>query len=85
MGGYSDETAEYSVIATNDGVCFSTDNAFIERFFRKLKYEKLYQEHPGTVVELNQVCSQFIHYYKEKRDHSSIGNIPTVKAYRRAA
>lgn len=86
----SDEYVTYiksleTVKISMDGKGRATDNAFIERFFRTLKYEKIYLEHPATVVELHQVCSQFIHYYNEKRDHSSIGNIPPINVYRRAA
>ncbi|MBU2649641.1 MAG: integrase core domain-containing protein [Bacteroidetes bacterium] len=62
-----------------------TDNAFIERFFRTIKYDKIYLEHPETGQELHQVCSQFIFYYNEIRDHSSNGDVPPIKVYRRAA
>ena len=68
-----------------DGKGRATDNAFIERFFRTLKYDKIYLEHPSTVIELHQVCTQFIHYYNQKRDHSSIGDVPPINAYRSAA
>ncbi len=68
-----------------DGKGRAIDNVFIERFFRTIKYEKFYLEHPETGTELYQVCSQFIHYYNEKRDHSSIGNIAPVERYRKAA
>ena len=52
-----------------DGKGRATDNVYIERFFRTIKYEKIYLEHPETGSELYHVCSQFIHYYNEKRDH----------------
>jgi putative transposase len=68
-----------------DGKGRATDNALVERFFRTIKYEKIYLEHPETGQELNQVCAQFIHYYNEKRDHSSIGDVPPMLIYRRAA
>jgi putative transposase len=68
-----------------DGKGRATDNVFIERFFRTIKYEKIYLEQPETGNELHQVCSQFIHYYNEKRDHSSIGNNPPILVYRNAA
>jgi len=63
----------------------ATDNAFIERFFRTIKYDKIYLEHPETGQELNHMCSQFIHYYNKRRDHSSIMDVTPVNAYRRAA
>jgi putative transposase len=86
----SDEYIDYvksleTVKISMDGKGRATDNAFIERFFRTIKYDKIYLEHPETGQELNQVCSQFIHYYNERRDHSSIGDVPPINAYRRAA
>jgi putative transposase len=68
-----------------DGKGRATDNAIVERFFRTIKYEKIYLEHPETGQQLHQVCSQFIQYYNERRDHSSIGDIPPVRMYRAAA
>jgi len=68
-----------------DGKGRATDNVFIERFFRTIKYDKIYLVQPETGSELYQVCSQFIHYYNEKRDHSSIGNLPPMVVYRNAA
>jgi putative transposase len=68
-----------------DGKGRAIDNVFIERFFRTIKYDGIYLQHPETGQELERVCSQFINYYNLKRDHSSIGDIPPVKAYRRAA
>jgi putative transposase len=68
-----------------DGKGRATDNVYIERFFRTIKYEKIYLEHPETGSELFRICSQFIHYYNERRDHSSIGNNPPILVYQRAA
>ncbi|MBK9290867.1 MAG: transposase family protein [Bacteroidetes bacterium] len=68
-----------------DGKGRATDNAYVERFFRTIKYEKIYLELPDTGKELNQVCEHFIHYYNENRDHSSIGDVPPMLIYRRAA
>lgn len=68
-----------------DGKGRALDNVFIERFFRTIKYEKIYLEHPETGYELHQVCLQFMNYYNEKRDHSSIGDIAPIQRYRNAA
>ena len=68
-----------------DGKGRALDNVYIERFFRTIKYEKIYLEHPETGYELHQVCSQFMNYYNEKRDHSSIGDIAPIQRYRNAA
>ncbi|NLD47823.1 MAG: IS3 family transposase [Clostridiaceae bacterium] len=68
-----------------DGKGRAIDNVYIERFFRTIKYDKIYLERPETGNELYSVCKQFINYYNERRDHSSIGNVPPIKACRRAA
>jgi putative transposase len=68
-----------------DGKSRAIDNVYIERFFRTIKYEKIYLERPETGGELYQICSQFIQYYNESRDHSSIGNNPPMLVYQMAA
>jgi putative transposase len=86
----SDEYVNYvksleTVKISMDGKGRAIDNVFIERFFRTIKYEGIYLVYPETGKELHQVCEQFINYYNEKRDHSSIGDVPPIEAYRRAA
>jgi putative transposase len=86
----SDEYVDYiksleTVRISMDGKGRATDNSHIERFFRTIKYEKIYLERPETGTDLHKVCSQFIHYYNEKRDHSSIGDNPPIVVYKRVA
>ena len=86
----SDEYVGYvkslgSVRISMDGKGRALDNAYIERFFRTIKYEKIYLEKPETGKDLQQLCEQFINYYNERRDHSSIGKRPPVQAYKQAA
>ncbi len=63
----------------------ATDNVYIERFFRTIKYDKIYLERPETGNELYAVCKQFINYYNERRDHSATGDVPPNKVYRKVA
>mgnify|MGYP003734423087 FL=1 len=77
----SDEYVDYvksleTVRISMDGKGRAIDNVYVERFFRTIKYEKIYLERPETGNELYHICSQFIQYYNERRDHSSIGNNP---------
>ena len=86
----SDEYIDYvksleTVKISMDGKGRAIDNVYIERFFRTIKYDKLYLERPETGTELHRVCSQFIQYYNERRDHSSIGDTPPIVRYREAA
>jgi putative transposase len=86
----SDEYVDYvksleTVRISMDGKGRALDNVFIERFFRTLKYEKIYLEQPESCKDLHQICSQFMDYYNERRDHSSIGDNPPIVRYRKAA
>jgi putative transposase len=68
-----------------DGKGRAIDNVFIERFWRTLKYEKIYLVCPRDGHEAERSCAEFIEYYNNKRDHSSLGNIPPYKFYLQAA
>ena len=86
----SDEYVDYvksleTVRISMDGKGRAIDNVYVERFFRTIKYEKIYLERPETGNELYHICSQFIQYYNERRDHSSIGNNPPFIIYQSAA
>lgn len=50
----------------------STDNAYIERFWRTLKFEGFYLDFPETMPELKRMLSKFIKWYNEERLHSSL-------------
>lgn len=55
------------------------DSAFLYHniiYERTKKYDKIYLERPESGNELQAVCKQFIHYYNERRDRSSIGDVP---------
>lgn len=68
-----------------DGKGRATDNAFVERFFRTIKYDKIYLNPPTDGLHLYRICEEFINYYNHKRSHSSIGKRPPIKAYKIAA
>jgi putative transposase len=68
-----------------DGKGRATDNAYIERFFRSIKYEKLYLYEPKDGKELFDMCQNYISFYNNQRGHSSIGDVPPNRVYRTAA
>jgi putative transposase len=63
----------------------STDNAYIERFFRTVKWEKIYLHTPRNGNELYLLCEQFVNYYNNERSHSENGECPPAEAFRMAA
>lgn len=74
-----------TVAISMDGKGRATDNSHIERFFRTIKHDCLYLNPSKDGHELFTQCNRFIHYYNEKRTHSSIGKVPPIKVYKRAA
>ncbi len=64
---------------------WAIDNVFIERFWRTLKYEKIYFVCTRDSHEAERICAEFIEYLNTKRGHSSLRNIPPLKYYLHAA
>lgn len=86
----SDVYVEYikslvTVKISMDGKGRATDNAHIERFFRTIKYDRLYLNPSSDGHELFTECEDFINYYNQRRSHSSIGRIAPAKVYKQAA
>ena len=65
---YKDKQTKLSM----DGKGRATDNAFIERFWRSVKYEKIYLNPPSDGLDLYQKVEDYIEYYNNSRRHSSL-------------
>ena len=63
----------------------ATDNVFIERFFRSIKYEKLFVYEPRDGKELFELCESYITFYNRQRAHSSIGEQTPWQYYQKVA
>lgn len=74
-----------SVRISMDGKGRAIDNVFIERFWKTIKYDKLYLVRPENGKELHKACQEFITYYNHRRDHSSINDKTPASAYQLAA
>lgn len=57
-----------------DGKGRAIDNAFIERLWRSVKYEKLYLQPPVDGVDLYQLVLEYFHYYNNDRRHQGIND-----------
>jgi len=68
-----------------DGKGRAIDNVYVERFFRTIKYEKLYLIHLEDGQDVLKVCDDFIQYYNYRRDHSSLQKRTPEYVYRSAA
>jgi putative transposase len=71
---------DIKVSMTGRGRC--NDNAYIERFWRTVKYEWLKLKSIPTVEKLKMELKNFMIWYNKKRPHQSIGyQTPDEKAY----
>ena len=64
-----------------DGKGRALDNIYIERFWRSIKWEKIYLNPPNGGLELYQLVKDYVEFYNEKRRHSEIGKVPPNQKY----
>lgn len=67
-----------------DGKGRATDNAYIERFWRTLKYEHVYLKPTEDTIELYHGIQRFIKWYNVERRHTSLGNLRPKEVYEQA-
>jgi len=73
------EEAKYKL--SMDGKGRATDNAFIERLWRSVKYEKIHLHKPEDGLEAYMLLLEYFDYYNNERRHSSIGQKRPIELY----
>tara|TARA_B100000676_G_C18000725_1_gene800691 strand:- start:200 stop:1012 length:813 start_codon:yes stop_codon:yes gene_type:complete len=68
-----------------DGKGRAIDNIFIERFWRSIKYEKIYAEPSDDGLELYSKIKVYMEFYNTKRQHQSLGYKKPEQVFRQAA
>lgn len=71
---FTDAVLSKGVKLSMDGKGRATDNAFIERLWRSVKYEKVYLNPPQDGIHLNKMMNEYFNYYNMERTHSSIAD-----------
>lgn len=64
--------ANHNISISMDGKGRCLDNILIERLWRTLKYENIYQNSYETVKELMEGLRTYFHWYNRKRIHQSL-------------
>lgn len=67
-----------------DGKGRATDNAFIERFWRSLKYEHIYLNPKQDAIALFKGIEEYMTWYNEVRRHSSLDERRPNEVYEQA-
>lgn len=65
-----------------DGKGRATDNIFIERVWRSLKYEDVYLHDYATLAEAQVGIAKWIRFYNVRRPHQSLDNRTPMEVYR---
>jgi putative transposase len=68
-----------------DGKGRAKDNAFIERLWRSVKYEKLYLTPPKDGIDLYAQLQDYFTYYNHRRRHQNLEDQIPQKIYKYAA
>ena len=71
--GFTSILEDHGVAISMDGKGRATDNVFIERLWRTLKYEDIYLNDYETAKQLRAGLKKYIHFYRHQRPHSSLG------------
>ncbi len=71
----------HNIAISMDGKGRVLDNIFIERFWRTIKYDKIYLSPPTDGLELYTMAKDFIAYYNQERPHESLGYQLPIKLY----
>lgn len=69
---FTDVLQQHQINISMDSKGRATDNVFIERLWRSLKYEYVYPSMPRTAQELYQGVKQYVEFYNQKRPHASL-------------
>lgn len=72
---------EAGVRISMDGKGQCLDNVRTERFFRTLKYDRVYINEYETPREIRRMLREYIPHYNNVRPHSSVGNVPPARLF----
>lgn len=82
---FSNYVLSQKIRLSMDGKGRATDNAFIERLWRSVKYEKLYLSPPTDGLDLYMKLTDYFDYYNHQRRPQSIKNERPFDIYQMAA
>jgi putative transposase len=79
---YIDVLKNHEIEISMDSKGRALDNIYIERFWKSIKYEKIYLNPPNGGLDLYQMINEYIEFYNTKRRHTEIGKVPPDQLYR---
>jgi putative transposase len=80
--GFTGVLKREGITISMDGKGRATDNIFIERVWRSLKYEDVYLHDYATLAEAHVGIAKWIRFYNVRRPHQSLDNRTPMEVYR---
>ena len=71
----------YDIQISMDGKGRALNYIYIERFWKSIKYEKIYLNPPNGGLDLYQKVREYVEFYNTKRRHTEIGKVPPDQIY----
>ena len=78
---FSQYVLKQGIRLSMDGKGRAIDNAFIERLWRSVKYEKLYLNPPNDGIDLYLLLTEYFNYYNVERRHTGIEDMKPEQLY----
>lgn len=78
---FANYVLEQDIKLSMDGKGRAIDNAFIERLWRSVKYEKVYLNPPNDGTDLYLMIAEYFNYYNMERRHTGIDNQIPIELY----
>lgn len=78
---YINVLKENEIEISMDGRRRAIDNIYIERFWRSIKYEKIYLHPPNGGIDLRNMVQEYETFYNTERRHTEIGKVPPDELY----
>jgi putative transposase len=79
---FTDALQHEGVAISMDGKGRATDNIFIERLWRSLKYEDVYLHSYATLTDARVGIARWIRFYNHQRPHQGLDNRTPMEVYR---
>jgi putative transposase len=71
-GDFTDVLKAHSIQISMDGKGRWIDNVFVERLWRSVKYEDVYLNAYGTILEVKEGLTKYFTFYNQTRPHRSL-------------
>ena len=78
---FASTVLDNNVLLSMDGKGRCVDNIFIERLWRRVKYEEVYLKDYDSVRDLIKSLKDYFEFYNNERPHAGLGDMTPAEIY----